>query len=55
MSSKVTTKKGKLFFEELVRPMERLAKRNKLMGIAKLSKLNKKMVEDMFIINNRGL
>jgi hypothetical protein len=55
MNSIATTKKGNLFYDELVRPMERLAKRNKELGIAKLSVLNKKMVEDMFIMNSRGL
>ncbi len=53
MSSIKTTKKGKLFYEELVRPMEFLAKRNKAMGIAQLSKINAKMVDDWIIMQNR--
>jgi len=48
-----STKKGKLFYEELVRPMIRLANRNKKMGITKMSSMNKAMVEDMFVMTLR--
>lgn len=53
MRSIKSTKKGKQLYEELVQPMENLAKRNKLIGVAKMSKNTANMIEDWIIIQNR--
>ncbi len=51
--NKKSTKKGKLLEEELLSPMIHLAKRNRAMGIEKLSKINAKMIEDWVVLQNR--
>lgn len=51
--NKKSTKKGKILEEELLSPMDHLALRNRAMGIAKLSKINAKMIEDWVVLQNR--